>query len=528
MRSRPGERHTPPPRGFRPPPALAAAVAAAICSGTAAFAAEPDAATLARLQATLPALGPYIEGGMKAFDVPGLAIGIVAGDRLVHAKGFGVRGKSDRRPVDPGTIFQIASTTKAFLSATMAIAVDRGSLKWDDRIVDLAPSFQLADPWVTSEFRLYDILAQRSGLPANVNDTLGYLGYDAAAMVRSLRHVQAPESFRSAFTYTNVTHILAGDILAKAEGAADWVSLLQRELLDPLGMAATSYTRAAIEAAPNHARPHRYSLHGSVEIPFETWSPYLWAGAGAINSNVEDMAKWLRLQLGDGTFEGRSIVSANGIAAVRTPKVAEGPKTTYAMGWLTTQTPNGAIVWHNGGANGFGAFVGLLPDRGVGVVVLSNEANVGLPDAIGMWLLDRVLDNPLTDHAATTLASVKRLLAEREEAQERPAAPRPFPPLAPLAGDFSSPVFGDARLALAGDTLVLRLATGARLRLEPWDGEVFRVHLLAEGPFATVAEALGRPLGFAQFQMGAKGTLDRLLLGDLAVPNGQTFELRRK
>ena len=115
---------------------------------------------------------------MKAFDVPGLAIGIVSGDNLVYAKGFGVRSKSGGAPVDTQTVFQIGSTTKAFLSTTMAIAVDRGKLHWDDRIVDLDPDFQIKDPWVTREFRMFDLIAQRSGLPPYANDALGMLGLD--------------------------------------------------------------------------------------------------------------------------------------------------------------------------------------------------------------------------------------------------------------------------------------------------------------------------------------------------------------
>jgi len=127
------------------------------------------------VRALIPDLEAYIASGMKAFDVPGLAIGIVAGDKLVYAKGFGVRSKGGGVPVDPRTIFQIGSTTKAFLATTLAIMVDRGKLRWDDRIVDLDADFQFKDPWVTREFRVFDLLAQRSGLPPYVNDMLGLL-----------------------------------------------------------------------------------------------------------------------------------------------------------------------------------------------------------------------------------------------------------------------------------------------------------------------------------------------------------------
>ena len=205
------------------------------------------------LGALAPSLEFYIAKGMKTYDSPGLAIGIVADDKLVYSKGFGVRRKSHSAPVDAQTVFQIGSTTKAFLAASIAIMVDRGKLHWDDRVVDLAPEFQLQDPWVTREFRVFDLLAQRSGLPAEVNDALGMLGYPETELIRSLRYVAPVSSFRSTFSYTNITHMQAGRIVARAAGARDWNAVLQSEFLDPLAMKDTSYTAAAIEAAADHA-----------------------------------------------------------------------------------------------------------------------------------------------------------------------------------------------------------------------------------------------------------------------------------
>ncbi|MGB9274834.1 MAG: serine hydrolase domain-containing protein [Terrimicrobiaceae bacterium] len=293
-----------------------------------------------RVQTLIPEFEAYIASGMKGFDVPGLAIGIVAGDKLVYAKGFGVRSKGSSVPVDTRTIFQIGSTTKAFLATTLAILVDRGKLRWDDRVVDLDPDFQLKDPWVTREFRVFDLLAQRSGLPPYVNDGLGMLGFDEAALIRSLRHVEPVSSFRSTFAYTNITHLLAGRIVAKAAGAANGDTVLQQELLDPLGMKDSSYTAAAIEAATNHAQGYRWSPEGTTEVPFTQLFPYDFGGAGDINSTIEDMARWVRLQLGNGTFEGRRIVSSENLAFTHTPKVAISDKLFYALGWVIQQTPN--------------------------------------------------------------------------------------------------------------------------------------------------------------------------------------------
>ena len=219
-------------------------------------------------------------------------------------KGFGVRSKTGGEPVDTRTVFQIGSTTKAFLATTLAIMVDRDKLRWDDRVVDLDPDFQLKDPWVTREFRVFDLLAQRSGLPPYANDALGLLGLAEPALIRSLRYVEPVSSFRSTFAYTNITHLLAGRVVAKAAGAADGDAVLRQELLEPLGMKDSSYTAEAIEAAANHAKGHRWTPEGAIEVPFTQLFPYDFGGAGDINSTIDDMARWVRLQLGNGTLRG--------------------------------------------------------------------------------------------------------------------------------------------------------------------------------------------------------------------------------
>jgi CubicO group peptidase (beta-lactamase class C family) len=481
----------------------------------------------ARISALVPALEAYIRSGMKAFDVPGLAVGIVTGDRLVYAKGFGVRSKSGGASVDTRTVFQIGSLAKAFLTTTMAIMVDRGKLKWDDRVIDLHPGFQLADPWVTREFRAFDLPAQRSGLPPYVNDVLGMLGYPEPAMIRSLRHVTPVASFRTTFAYTNITHLVAGRIVSDLAGAPDWNAVAQRELIDPLGMAETTFTAEAIKAAPNHAEGHRWTPDKTIEVPFDPFSPYGFGAAGNINSTIEAMARWVRLQLGGGSFEGRRIVSAENLAYTRRPKVAVDDKSSYAMGWLQVPTADGTIVFHDGGTGGFGSFLGLLPDRDVALIVLSNEANVGLPVALGIWALDRLLDNSTVDHVAAALERAKTKFASEQKLFAKPASPRPFPALAPLAGSFASPALGKAVLRGEGDMLVLELKeTGAELALTPWDGEVFTFRLLPRGRFAPAAAGAGeQPFGFAQFEIGQDGKLGVLRL---TADDGQRYEFRRE
>jgi hypothetical protein len=166
-------------------------------------------------------------------------------------------------------------------------------------------------------------------------------------------------------------------------------------------------------------------------------------------------------------------------------------------------------------------------DKDVGVIVLANEANQGFPDAVGLWTLDRLLDNPVVDHAAAALKTVTAKFADMDRMFARPPNPRPFRPPAPLTGSFVNPSFGKAALRLDGEALVLALEeSGCQLKLEPWDGDVFTVRVVPSGRFAALVENIGpRPIGFVQPQIGKEG---RLTLLRLSFEDGQAYEFRRE
>ncbi|HJU20295.1 MAG TPA: serine hydrolase [Stellaceae bacterium] len=504
-------------------PAVMLAAAAAMPAAASAEVATPGAGfdIESRVRALEPELERTVKTGMAAFDVPGAAVGIVAKDRLVYAKGFGRRRKGGNEPVGARTVFQIGSTTKAIGSATLAIAVDRGTLKWDDRVVDLYPPFALKDPYVTREFRVYDLFAQRSGLPPYANDLLSGLGFDPDWLVHSLRFVEPTTSFRSTFTYTNITHLIAGRIAAKALGAPDWPALATREIVKPLGMRDASFTAEAIERAGDHAVGHRWTPKGSVAIPFTPLFPYPLGPAGDINASVEDCARWVQFQLGNGSFAGRRLVSTENLAVTRTPKVSINEEVAYAMGWIVTDTPNGRALWHNGGTDGFGAQIGFLPHKGVGTVILTNQTNKGFPDAVGLWVFDKLLGNPETDYIKAALARAKDQAAKEAALYRKRAAPQPAPASDGLVGAYRSDMLGPATLTADGGGLLLTLQqTGARLRLAPFDGALFTVTLMPEGRFAPVAAGQGdEPSGFAGFEADAEGRLSRLRW----TTEGQTF-----
>jgi len=475
----------------------------------------------ARIDGLIPAFETYFQDGMKSFQVPGAAIGIVMDDKLIYAKGFGVKEQGKPDPVRPESIFQIGSTTKAFLSATLAQAVDAGRLAWSDRVSDLMPEFQLSDPWIGREFRVLDLSAQRSGLTSYVNDSLAVLGYDRTSLIRSLRTAPITLSFRSDFTYTNITHLAAGEILARKAGQGSWADVVKAGILDPLGMTATSATADAIAQAPDHAMGHRVDKDAPVPVPFHPAFPYAVGAAGNLNSNIPDMAKWLRLQLGRGQFEERIVVSEKNLDETWTPRVALGERLSYALGWLVSATPNGRIIWHNGGTLGFGAHAGFLPDRGVGIVILTNAQNRGLPDAAAQWLYDRILGNPTVDNVALALTATREREAE-EQAKAKASQGKVYAEqdLASLAGTYGSPVLGDVSASIEGETLRLRLEeTEAVLVLTPVDRDTFAARLVPEGAYEPVARMAGdEVLTRIRFERDEGGQVRRMRWLDPSLP----------
>lgn len=480
---------------------------AALSSVTKAGAQQPTRASIAAL---LPEFERQVAEGMRAFSVPGVAVGIVHDDELIYAKGFGVRTLGKPEPVTPGTIFQIGSTTKAFFTTTLAQAVDAGRLGWNDPVIDHTPEFQLADPWVTRDFRVLDLAAQRSGLTPYVNDALTALGYDKQTLIRSLRVAPQLGMFRSDFRYLNIPHLAGGEIVAKVNGTPSWFDSLKTNLLTPLGMSATTATAEAIAAAPDHAQGYRLA-DAPVAVPFHPSFPYALGPAGALNSNILDMAKWLRLQLGRGQFEGRVLVSEDNLDVTWTPRVAMNERTAYAVGWVASATPRGRIIWHNGGTSGFGAHAGFLPDARTGIVILTNLDNGGMPDALAMWFYDRLLGNPAVDNIAlgAAAARTRREAARAEAAGFVPGALAPF--AAAFSGSYASPILGDATVALVDGKLGLTLEkTEAQLLLEPNrdDPYLFQARLAPTGAFIAPAQMSGgEPFLRLRFETDAGGKI---------------------
>jgi CubicO group peptidase (beta-lactamase class C family) len=391
----------------------------------------PDAAQLAAL---LPAFEAYAEQARATWGTPGMAIAIVHQDRVIYAKGFGVKTLGGTDPVDPHTLFPIGSTSKAFTSALVALLADEGKLRWEDTVVNHVPAFEMADPWVTRAFMIEDLMAQRSGMSPYAGDLLAVIGFDAPAIQAQIKQMPPVSSFRSRFGYVNNLFLVAAEVIRRHTGLP-WAEAVQRRLFEPLGMTESSTNLEAYRAATNMAFSHTV-LDGHVTaIPMDAPSlgfAYTYGPAGGVNSTVLDLAKWLRLHLAQGMFEGTRLIGEANMQVVHSPKTVIAPPpqnplahtamehmaSFYCEGWVYSAAHPSPVVWHNGDTGGVHAVVGFIPAAQLGLVVLTNLSGTQLPEALLWYLNDRYFDNPHTDWSAVFHAAY-----QKQQAAARAASP---------------------------------------------------------------------------------------------------------
>lgn len=454
-----------------------------------------------KLPTALDDFDAYVARTLKEFDVPGLAVAIVKDGEVVLANGYGVRRLGEATPVDAHTLFAIASNTKAFTAAALAILVDEGKLNWDDRVVDRLPGFQMSDPVVTHEMRVRDLLVHRSGLGLGAGDLLYWppTDYSTAEVVRRLRFVPLSTSFRSAYAYDNILYAVAGEVIAAVSGQP-WKEFVRTRIFAPVGMTEVKLSASEVGPSDNAATGHASIDFKAIgPVPPMSWDNN--APAGAIITNVSEMAKWLRVQLAGGRLadgaDGKerrlfSVARQREMWSVVTPMpirprtgalAATQPNFSgYGLGWDLSDYRGRKIVSHTGGWPGQVSKVVLVPELKVGLVVLTNQESGEAFQAVSLRILDAFLEAPVTDWVAAYAEAHRKALARADDSWAKHVAARakdapPSLPLARYAGTYRDVWYGDVVIAEAAGKLVLRfthtpLLTG---ELEPWQHDTFIV-----------------------------------------------------
>src|SRR5213596_1233078 len=328
--------------------------------------------------------------------LPGLAIAVVFQDKVVYAKGFGVRDATTKLPVDADTVFQLASLSKPIGSTVVADLVGEGKITWESKLSVLDPTFEMFDPWVTREITIRDMYAHRSGLPAHAGDLLEDLDFTRAEILHRLRYQHPDSSFRSHYAYTNFGMTEGGIAAAKAYGLL-WEDAAAQKLYKPLGMTSTSSRYADFVTRPNKAMGH-VLVDGKWVQKFKR-DPDTESPAGGVSSSVNDLTKWMRLQLANGKFEGKQIVNEKALAETHHPQILTGfnPFTGlpgfYGLGWNVSYDQGGRLRLNHSGAFALGTatYVNLVPAEQLGIVVLTNAYPIGIAEALGTTFVDTVL-----------------------------------------------------------------------------------------------------------------------------------------
>jgi CubicO group peptidase (beta-lactamase class C family) len=415
---------------------------------------------------------------LTLFDVPGIAIAIVKDGKVVTARGFGVRRKGDTAPVDGKTMFEIASNSKVFTAVALAMLVDEGKLAWDDPVTRHLPDFQMYDAYVTHEMTVRDLLVHRSGLGLGAGDLLWWptTNFSTDEIIQKLRYIRPATSFRNSYAYDNLLYIVAGKIIAQKSGKS-WGETVRERILKPVGMSMTTTSLAENAGNPNLANAHS-KIDGKAAAVKAMPVPNA-VGAVGINSNAEDIARWMNVLLNDGVIgkdekggETRLFSAAQGreIFSAQTPmKIAE-PKPTltatkpnffaYGLGLQLRDYKGRKLAMHGGALQGFYSRILMVPEEKLGIAIFTNAESAPAMTALQYRLLDQYLGAPATDwiklyHDVDTETIAKDLAAQKKASTSRAARSTPSLPLAAYDGDYEDAWYGSVSIKMVGKQRVM-------------------------------------------------------------------------
>jgi len=408
-------------------------------------------------------LDQTIEQALEDWNIAGLAIAIVKDGQVVHLKGYGYQNVNDKTPVDENTIFGIGSTSKAFGAATIGVLVHEGKLNWDDRVIDHLPEFQLADPYVTRELTVRDLLCHRSGV--ETNDAIWFGSVTRDDIVYKARFLKQAASLRSQFDYHNIMILTAGQVAARVMGIP-WDDIVKEKIFQPLGMNRTCTSINDFDKYTNVSTPHIQKDGKLVPVP---WLNIDNVGpAGSVNSCAADLAKWIQLHLDRGKFQGKEIWNANIQREMHSPQTIMSAQMTaatlyriakhahfglYGLGWMINDYRGKKIVHHGGATDGMGAFIGLVPEEKLGVAVIHNTSSSALLSSITYRIIDAYLGVPEAEWM--NLKAMKMPKRPKTKAPKLPADTSPSLPLQSYTGIYTHPIFENVKVELKDGNLVL-------------------------------------------------------------------------
>jgi CubicO group peptidase (beta-lactamase class C family) len=472
----------------------------------------------AQLPNPLKDIDSYVKRVMADFNVPGLGLSVTKDGAILLSKGYGVRSLGSPEPVDAHTLFGIASNSKAFTAAALALLVEEGKIEWDAPVINYLPWFRLSDPWVTSQITVRDLLVHRSGLGLGAGDLLLWPAttYSRREVAERLRNVPLAYSFRSRYAYDNVLYLVAGVLIEEMSGLS-WEQFIQTRIFNSLGMHCSTPSVYSVRQG-NIASTHAFQ-NGILQVVEHDTSSNA-NPAGGIGSCAADMARWMQVLLDSGKTgsSGRLFSAAttselwNPVTPLPMQEPAPGLEVLrmnyrgYALGFRVNDYRGLHVVSHTGTLTGYVSRMFLVPELRLGITVLTNQENTDAYDAIIYRIVDRYLKVADFDWP-NALISAKQKKKENQAQVPRPPSKSEYgPPSLPLqsfAGTYSDKWYGDIRISLEAGKLLISFLHTPQLTgtLEHWQHNTF------------VARWYQRDLradAFVTFQLGSDDSVERI------------------
>lgn len=433
---------------------------------------------------------------LKTFDVPGIAVAVVKDGKVIHAKGYGVRSLNTKQKVDDNTLFGIASNSKAFTVAALALLIDDGKLKWDHKVTDYIPEFRMYNPYVTEEFTIRDLLTHRSGLGLGAGDLMFWpdsSDFTKADMIHNLRYLKQASSFRTKFDYDNNLYMVAGEVVARISGMS-WEDFIQKRILEPLNMNSSAPSYKLLKNKSNVIDPHA-PVDGVVKVIRRDWNEAADA-AGGIYSNLTDMCKWTIMQMNNGKYgkdSGKRLFSAAVHEEMWTPQTiipvhGESPYNThfasYGLGWFLSDVHGYKQATHTGGLAGIVTQVTLIPELQLGIIVFTNQQSGAAFNAITNTIKDSYFDiksrdwvKIYHDRVMANEANAKEITSKVWADIEAQQKNNLKPDVSLFTGTYTDKWFGDAIISQKNGKLWFQAKRSFLLNGEmfPYKGNTFIV-----------------------------------------------------
>ena len=479
--------------------ALIVVVAAGCTAGTGGAAASPIAVATgeapnqdviplytdrdAAVAAALKKLPGVVEDALKRTGVPGASVAVVSQGKTVYTGAFGVRDVKTKEKVDTGTLFMIASLSKPISATVVAKAMtENKNLAWSTPVHDLLPGFALNDPYVTANAQIGDFFAHRTGIPTGGGDDLEDLGFDRTYILDHLKYIPlAP--FRITYQYSNFGLTTGAEAVA-ASRSQTWDQTAKELLFTPLGMTSTTSSHAEFLATANRAVQHARIGDHDFEPLFDR-DPDAEAPAGGVASTAGDIAHWMALVLAGGKEGGTTFIDPKPLTQAFTAQIVSSSSHTldarpghYGFGINVGSAAGGRVVLGHSGAFGWGTATAatLIPDLDLGIVVLTNGAPIGVPEAVTQEFTDTVLYGAPTRDWVKTMKGVFATYNTPSgdlAGKKRPAGAAPPGPLADYVGTYTSPYFGTLTVTEKDGALwgAMGPTGGYTFEIEPWNGD---------------------------------------------------------